>query len=49
MYIDVKLTWIIFALGVMAVTFCAWKKPDTVAPLTLGLAAAGVLALLLHL
>jgi hypothetical protein len=48
-YIDVKLTWVIFVLGVAAITICAWKKPATVAPLTLGLAAAAVLAVILHL
>jgi hypothetical protein len=49
LYIVVKFTWIIFAVGVIAVTFCAWKKPATIAPLTLGLAAAAVLAVILHL
>lgn len=49
MYISVKLTWIIFVLSVVAVMVCAWKKPGTVVPLTLGIAAAGVLAVLLHL
>jgi hypothetical protein len=49
MYIDVKLTWIIFALCVVAITICGWKKPTTIAPLTLGLAAAAVLAVILHL
>jgi hypothetical protein len=49
LYVDVKLTWVIFVLGVAAIMICAWKKPSSVVPLTLGIAAAGVLAVLLHL
>ena len=49
MYVTVKVAWVIFTLGVVAIMICAWKRPRTVVPLTLGLAAAGVLAAILHL
>jgi len=49
MYVTVKLAWIIFTLGVVTTMICVWKRPRTVVPLTLGLAAAGVLAAILHL
>jgi hypothetical protein len=49
MYITVKVAWIVFITAVALVVLCAWRFPRTVVPLTLGIAAAGALALILHL
>jgi hypothetical protein len=49
MYITVKLVWVLFTVGVVVLTGCAWKFPRTVVPITIGLAAATVLAAILHL
>jgi hypothetical protein len=48
-YVTVKITWIIFAVGVGLVVFCARKWPGSVIPLSLGIAAATALAAILHL
>ena len=49
MYIIVNVTWIIFGVGVVAAGLCAWRYPRAVVPLTLAVATAGVLGVLLHL
>jgi hypothetical protein len=38
-----------FAVIVALVPLCAWRFPRTVEPLTVGIAAAGILVILLHL
>ena len=49
MYVTVKLTWIIFALVVGGLVFCAWRYPRTVIPISVGIAAAAALAAIMHL
>lgn len=49
MYITVKLTWIILGIVTVMAAVCAWKYPKTVVPLTLAIATAGVMAMIMHL
>jgi hypothetical protein len=49
MYITVKLVWVVFTVAVALIILCAWRFPRTVVPLTLGIAAAAALAVILHI
>jgi len=49
MYFTVNLTWIVLVLGAVTAGLCAWKYPKSVVPLGIAIAAAEVLAGILHL
>jgi hypothetical protein len=49
MYVTIKVSWLVFVALVVLVGFCCWRYPRTVVPFTVGIAAAGVLAVILHL
>lgn len=48
MYFTVKLTWVILAAGALAAGLCACKYPKSAVPLTIDIAAAAVLAQIMH-
>ena len=49
MYITVKMTWVLFVVVVLGLAWCAWKYPRSVVPITIGIAAAGVMAMIVRL
>ena len=49
MYVTIKVSWLVFVVIVVLVGACCWRYPKTAVPLTVGIAAAGVLAVILHL
>jgi hypothetical protein len=49
MYLTVNLAWVIFAVGVCLTALCSWKFPRTAVPITIGIATATALAIIMHL
>ncbi|MEV0002973.1 hypothetical protein AB0H28_11880 [Micromonospora sp. NPDC050980] len=49
MYITVKATWVLFAVVVFGLAFCAWKYPRSVVPITIAIAAAAAMATIVEL
>lgn len=49
MYVTVKVTWIILGAGAILTALFAWRYPKSVVPITIGIAAAALLASIMHL
>lgn len=49
MYVTVKLAWVIVAVIVGGLTWCAWRYPRSAMPMTIGIAALAALAMVVDL